>query len=622
VAALYVVDLQTGELIKRIVADGPARPLTSSECNGLSTPALQDTNLDGVLDYAYAGDLLGNLWKFDLTDPSPSQWEVYYRDATSTPQPLFQAKSRQGHRQPITIKPIVTKPCVFNGKGSLIIFGTGRFVGEVDLDDVSTQTLYGIWDWGPAWEKAYTDAGLSDPQGNARRAYLGSFEDVMDSTELAACQASCQDECENSGNVLCDAFATDCEGLCIEDETVCVETCGNEESTCQSTCLADLDTCSDACDPSAAGDPCRTACLADQVTCNDGCAATKATCESGCGTSRTSCEASCSSEQSACYSTVSTVHCSNAITAGDRSTCDTDCSTAYTTCLVAAGADAGLQQECQEELDYCATACISYYTCESLCGDNQRQLSNVANIPYFNSTTKAKYVTLLEQSQIYAGGINYYKTGDRAGEIEEIVYNPDNWRDYDYYIRVLTDYQPNWFDFKEWRDRRVTYPDELTHAGWYYDLTLTGERQISDMLLAGGFTVFNSVIPSRSPCESGGNTFGQALDYCSGGNVDTAFYDLNGDGIIDENDMIDIGSPGNPRLVGVVGILNDGINPTPAWLIGQDGFGVLLNPDHSDDGAGTGTGGTDPNTPEVPGVGEIGTESPGYGMYFWRELGR
>jgi type IV pilus assembly protein PilY1 len=246
----------------------------------------------------------------------------------------------------------------------------------------------------------------------------------------------------------------------------------------------------------------------------------------------------------------------------------------------------------------------------------------VANIPHFGSTTKAKYVTLLEQSQIWAGGIKYYHTGDKEGEIEEIIYNPDNWRDFDYYLRVLTSNKPNWYNFGEWEERQVTYPDELAHAGWYFDLTLTGERQISDMLLAGGFVVFNSVIPSRSPCESGGNSYGQALDYCSGGNVDTAFYDLNGDGIIDENDLIDIGSPGNAKFVPAVGILNDGINPTPAWLIGNDGRGVLLNPDHSSDAIGDGTG--DPNTgePPPPPVQSIGTESPGYGMYFWRELGR
>ena len=47
-----------GDLLKKIeVQDG---------VGGLSTPTLVDTDFDGVIDVAYAGDRGGNMYRFDL----------------------------------------------------------------------------------------------------------------------------------------------------------------------------------------------------------------------------------------------------------------------------------------------------------------------------------------------------------------------------------------------------------------------------------------------------------------------------------------------------------------------------------------------------------------------------
>ena len=95
------------------------------------------------MDYVYAGDLKGNLWKFDLTDPDHTLWDVAYKDA-GTPKPLFQTNN-----QPITTKPSVMYHCEYPEKpGYLVTFGTGRYLGLQDLADVSTQAVYGIWDYG------------------------------------------------------------------------------------------------------------------------------------------------------------------------------------------------------------------------------------------------------------------------------------------------------------------------------------------------------------------------------------------------------------------------------------------------------------------------------------------
>jgi hypothetical protein len=629
VPALYILDLETGELIRRIVAADPSLVLPSTECNGLSTPALHDIDLDGITDYVYAGDLLGNMWKFDLTNTVSAQWDVYYRDLLDKPQPLFQAKSKNGFRQPITMKPSITKPCVFNGEGYMVIFGTGRFIGERDLDDVSVQTLYGIWDWGPAWKKAYDDAGIGDAEGKARRTYLGSFEDVLDDPgEVAACQSNCTTECENSGDVQCAAIETQCVDLCAEDETACDIICADDEAVCLDVCLDDLDVCNDACDPSPAGDACRADCTTDNISCDTACGDVRVTCESSCDSSKSSCESSCASEKTTCEGTVTSTYCPAAVGATDLAACENTCTNNYTACLVAAGGNTELQSICVDEAQLCQTSCNAYWQCNDFCGNKQRALSNIANIPSYGGASKAKYVTLLEQSQVWAGGINFYGPGEKIvngedyeGKVKEIVYNPDNWRDYDLYARVLTENQPTWFDFEQWGIDRITYPDQATNIGWYFDLTLTGERQVSDFLLNAGVVSMNSIIPSRSPCESGGNSFGQFLDYCSGGNVQTVFVDINGDLVIDENDTIDIGGPGGSYYIPISGILNQGIRSTPTLLSTRDGRGILINPGDGSDDDGTG-GGTDGVDDTGAGGDSTTVEGPGYGMYFWREVGQ
>jgi Tfp pilus tip-associated adhesin PilY1 len=146
-AVLFVLRATDGILLKKIHTG-------VTGCNGLSSPAIIDVELDGKVDYAYAGDLKGNLWKFDLTDPVIANWCVAYNDGTN-PQPLFTAAYDDGTHtatiQPITIQPDIIKPCVGGQSGYLVLFGTGRYLGAADFADVSVQTMYGIWDWEDAW---------------------------------------------------------------------------------------------------------------------------------------------------------------------------------------------------------------------------------------------------------------------------------------------------------------------------------------------------------------------------------------------------------------------------------------------------------------------------------------
>lgn len=144
-AKLLVVDLGTGKLL-RTLDTGVG---SASAENGLFSPIAVDMNGDRLTDYVYAGDLQGNLWKFDLTAAQPNQWQVAFQSG-GQPQPLFTACSADpcsaDNRQPITARPEVG----LNAQGGVIVyFGTGRYfaVGDNDFSArAQTQTFYAVQD--------------------------------------------------------------------------------------------------------------------------------------------------------------------------------------------------------------------------------------------------------------------------------------------------------------------------------------------------------------------------------------------------------------------------------------------------------------------------------------------
>jgi len=127
-----------------------------------------------MVDHVYGGDLKGNLWKFDLTDASPNNVEVAFDDGTD-PQPLFQAKGPGNTTQPITIKPDAMVHC--SNHGYMVLFGTGKYLGESDFTDTSTQTIYGIWDYGD-------DSDKSEYLGTFNRASAPNLTNQTDNVTL------------------------------------------------------------------------------------------------------------------------------------------------------------------------------------------------------------------------------------------------------------------------------------------------------------------------------------------------------------------------------------------------------------------------------------------------------
>jgi len=152
-AEIFIVDIETGVLIKEISTGDLAGTVDASNPNGMSTVTPVDENGDSVVDYIYGGDLLGNLWKFTVSDANTSKWEVAYatgNGANAVPAPLFTAVSPDTGTpaQPITTRPTVTKHPDGSQDGFMVYFGTGKYLETTDNQSTGqvTQTFYGIWD--------------------------------------------------------------------------------------------------------------------------------------------------------------------------------------------------------------------------------------------------------------------------------------------------------------------------------------------------------------------------------------------------------------------------------------------------------------------------------------------
>ncbi|VVO99021.1 hypothetical protein PS865_02741 [Pseudomonas fluorescens] len=129
VAALYVLDALDGSLIRKIVID------STETSNGLSSVKLR-VNSSNEVQAAYAGDLKGRMWKFDLSAPGAENWGVAFAG-----KPLFTAPG--GATQPITAQPLLAD----NPQGGKqVFFGTGKFNETADKTNKDLQAFYSIWD--------------------------------------------------------------------------------------------------------------------------------------------------------------------------------------------------------------------------------------------------------------------------------------------------------------------------------------------------------------------------------------------------------------------------------------------------------------------------------------------
>ena len=135
---IMIVDPTDGSRTFRYLSTG------NKPSNGIEYVTAADLDGDHISDYVYAGDLLGNVWRFDLTDKDDSKW-------AAGAAPLFTTPAGQA----ITTRLVVASgPSAVGPQQLIIAFGTGQKTPFTNTNPVSyatgQQSLYGVWDWNMA----------------------------------------------------------------------------------------------------------------------------------------------------------------------------------------------------------------------------------------------------------------------------------------------------------------------------------------------------------------------------------------------------------------------------------------------------------------------------------------
>ncbi|MBK1713475.1 pilus assembly protein [Rubrivivax gelatinosus] len=124
---LFVLDAADGSVLKEYVTSEGS--LTNEAGLAQVSAYLED---DGTVRYVYGGDLLGNLWRFDLS-LAPSDANAVLKVAKF---------SNNGTAQPVTAAPELAE---IDGR-RIILIGTGRLLDIGDFGSSAVQTFYAVSD--------------------------------------------------------------------------------------------------------------------------------------------------------------------------------------------------------------------------------------------------------------------------------------------------------------------------------------------------------------------------------------------------------------------------------------------------------------------------------------------
>jgi type IV pilus assembly protein PilY1 len=162
-----VLNAQTGAIIRQIATS--AGSVAAPSGLGRITAWVENGAINNTVLWVYGGDLLGNLWRFDINgdlgdgDVGGSGFDA---------QLLATLADDTGQAQPISAKPEIG-----DVYGNTVVFiGTGRFLGTSDLADLSQQSIYAIKD--PLTVDTTPSTAIYD---NPRSLGSGAFVEQTDS---------------------------------------------------------------------------------------------------------------------------------------------------------------------------------------------------------------------------------------------------------------------------------------------------------------------------------------------------------------------------------------------------------------------------------------------------------
>jgi type IV pilus assembly protein PilY1 len=127
---------------------------------------------------------------------------------------------------------------------------------------------------------------------------------------------------------------------------------------------------------------------------------------------------------------------------------------------------------------------------------------------------------------------------------------------------------------------------------------------VTDVYIRGGTLNVISYVNEGGQCGLAGHSWVMAMDPCTGGRLSKADFDLNGDGAIDDEDLINIGTVADPIMVPPTGGRFDGKVKNPLYLRAHERSTVEKSYYNTDD--------TDIKT--------FLRSAPRLGMTYWRVL--
>jgi len=99
-AGIYVMTINSTGGIDKVYYLDTGVTVSATSPDGIAYVTPVDLDGDHITDYVYAGDVYGNVWRFDLTGDKESTWAVTNYGSGTTPAPLFTTPTVQACTPP------------------------------------------------------------------------------------------------------------------------------------------------------------------------------------------------------------------------------------------------------------------------------------------------------------------------------------------------------------------------------------------------------------------------------------------------------------------------------------------------------------------------------------------